>query len=680
MLLIGCILGIGLALLFVRPSAYVWGQEPGGRPANLDVILLIDNSWSMSHGDPATGTPPSDPEGLRVRAAKFLVDYLRVNAETLGANYRVGVGSFGGVVSDVVSLRLLQDDTVRDAIHAEEIQFTDFRGPLQFALQEFEVKGFGTGNKMAVILLTDGRPDLTGPPMTEQELRDYFEDLAPLVGELQEGEVSLFVLGIGDAQEDRDNWTQLIPQECYIPITSATDLADVYHDIVAGLIGAAVSKGGIIPAGQTVSIEVEPYLERIVFSFVKSDPATRIVLTSSTGAVFTPTVGGMAEVHHSIYRITNPDAGEWRALPEGVGEVRYWVDKQYPIVRVEPIESPSLVGQPITITASLVRNDEPVVDPSLHFEADIILPSGDVVTQTLSPVGGGRYTGRYEDVKAEGTYTATAKAILDGHLLSVRPMPVMVEVFPRPILPTPTPQPTLTPTPTAAVTPTLVELLDWINLLQLGDPTLFPRQPRVGEPVRIHVPVKAAEDVFDISVIAQVRDDTRVVTTTVLGLETNGFGGELGVLPGPRSFAPSRPYTVFVLARAELPGGFILLREQESVVKVRWPLWWDVASAMLIAAVVGAVGGLAWRYRPELSAVWSRLQLRLLKRLLGNKLIQHALSAERRERLNQRYAEATVGPLYEEIHRKVLDIELQDLGTLEQLDEVREKLEKLALW
>jgi hypothetical protein len=695
-LLIGCILGIGLALLFVRPSAHVWGQEPGGRPANLDVILLIDNSWSMSKGDPATGTPPSDPEELRIRAAKFLVDYLRANAETLGANYRVGVVIFGGVVSDVTPLRLLQDDTVRDSIRAEEIRLTDFRGPLQFALREFEAKGFGTGNKMAVILLTDGRPDLTGPPMTEQELRDYFEDLAPLVGELREGGVSLFVLGIGDAQEDRDNWTRLIPQECYIPITSATDLADVYHDIVASLIGVAVSKEEILPAEQAASIEVEPYLERIVFSFMKSDPAIRVVLIPPTGAALTPTIGGTTDVHHAIYRITNPDAGEWKALWEGEGEVRYWVDKQYPLIPVEPVESASLVDWPITITASLVRNHVTVVDPRLHLEAEITLPGGDVVTQVLSPVDGGRYSGSYEDVKMEGTYTVTARAFLDGQPLSVRLLPATVRVFPLPAVAMPTPQPTLAPTQTPMPTPTPIGVTDSIELLQLGDPIVSPKRPRVGESVHIHVPVGAAEDISPMYVIARVRDDTRVVTTTMLVPETNGFGGELGVLLRPYSFAPSHRYTVtvFVIARTELPGGLVLLPQRETAVRVRWSLWWDVACAILIVAVVGAIGGMTWRYRQELSAAWCGLQLRRLKAtqavveaLQGNRLIPAILPAERlkrwrerlkrwHRRLSQRYAGLDVEPLYAEVHQEVKRIEHQDLRAPEQLRQVRKALEQ----
>ncbi len=453
-LLVGCILGVGLAFLLLWSSASVWGQEPGGRPVNLDVILLIDNSTSMSRGTWETGAPPSDPEGLRIQAAKFLVDYLRANAETLEANYRVGVVSFGGKVSDVISLRLLQDDTVRDSIRLEQIDSTDFGGPLQFALQEFRAKSFGAGNKLAVILFTDGRPKLPGTLlMAEQELLEYFEDLTPLIDELQEGGASLFLLGIGDAQEDRANWTQLIPEDHYTPITNTTELAGVYRHIVADLIGVAVSEGETLPAGRAEIIEIEPYLERVVFSFMRSDPAADVTLISPASDVLTPTIDA-ADIHHSIYSITSPDAGEWTVLWEGEGQVQYWVDKQYPLVRVALARPVSLVGQPITITASLVRDDEIVVDSDLDLEAEITLPNGDTVIQALSPIDGGGYTGSYKDVEAQGIYTVTAKATIADLPLSVRPIPVAIEIFPLPPLPTPPPQPTSTPTPKAPPTAT----------------------------------------------------------------------------------------------------------------------------------------------------------------------------------------------------------------------------------
>jgi hypothetical protein len=211
------LLGVALASLLLLSTTGARAQQPDAGPVNLDVILLIDNSMSMSEGE-----PPSDPEGLRVRAARFLVDYLWANAETAGANYRVGVVSFGGVVSDVIPLRLVGDEAVRDGIRAEEIEYTDFQGSLEYALREFRAKSFDTGNRTAVILLTDGRPNPAGRGLTDVELEAYFADLAPLVRDLEEGGAALYVLGIGDAQEDRENWTGLIPDEHYVPISTTT--------------------------------------------------------------------------------------------------------------------------------------------------------------------------------------------------------------------------------------------------------------------------------------------------------------------------------------------------------------------------------------------------------------------------------------------------------------------------
>jgi hypothetical protein len=461
-LFIGCILGIGIVLLFTS-SVYVWGQEPEDRPVvSLDVILLIDNSWSMSNKDLKTGAPPGDPDELRIRASQFLVDYLRVNAEVLGANYRVGAISFGGTVGKVIPLHLLQDDVVRDSIQAEVILLTDFQAPLERTLEELRAESFGAENKMAAILLTDGRPDRAGDPMTEEELHAYFEeDLTPLTDELQEEGVSLFVLGIGDAQKDKDNWIQLIPEEHYISIDNTTELADVYHDIVADLIGINVSEGESLPTGEMMSIEVEPYLEHIVFSFMKSDPIIRVTLISSSRDVLTPTIGGTDDAY-AIYSIPNPDVGEWEVLKVGEGEVQYWVEKQEPHVQITSTSSSLVAGRPMTVTASLLQNGIVIADAGLDFEAEIILPDGDTVTWTLQYVGNGQYSTSSQDARIEGAYTVTARVSLGDQGLVVSSRPVSVDVSPVPpaptftptVVPTSTPAPMATPTSTPTSTPT----------------------------------------------------------------------------------------------------------------------------------------------------------------------------------------------------------------------------------
>ncbi|MDY6877153.1 MAG: vWA domain-containing protein [Chloroflexota bacterium] len=662
--------------------------------------MLIDNSWSMSRED-----PPSDPEELRIHAARFLVDYLRTIADTRGANYRVGVVSFGGEVSSVIPLRLLQDGTVRDDIHAEEIQFTDFRAPLLFTTQEFKTKSFGTGNKMAVILFTDGRPNMMDAPMSEQELLDYFEDLAPLVGELEDGGVSLFVLSIGDAEQDRDNWMRLIPepQDRYIPIASTEELAGVYHRIVEDLIGVTEEPTPTrtvaptptrtvapTPTRQEVFVEVEPYLEHIVFSFMKSEPTIHVTLTSPTGVVIPPTVGGTADAYHSIYTITSPDAGEWKASWEGEGQVQHWVERQHPLIRVEPIESPSLVGQPITIAASLVQNGVTVVDPDLRLEARITLPGGGVTTQALSSVGGGRHTGGYKDVEMEGTYTITATAFLDGQPLEARSFPVIIKVLPV------TPTPTLPPSvPTPIPIPTATPIMDLI----LDDPIMIvsPARPRDGEPVRISVrisvPVEAAASPIPVTVRVTGYTMQSPITMTLVP-EAGGFGGELGVLSCTHRYLPTcGRYNVAVSVQPEPPDGRVLQFEKE--VKVRWSRWQDVACTMFIVALVGVIGRLLWRHRQKLSKAWCMLQIRSLKAaqsfieaLQHDKLIPAVLPATRlrrwreglrrwHNRSSQQYAKLDVEPLYIDVNREVRRIEHQDIRAPEQLIQVREALDGL---
>ena len=449
-LIAGFVLVAILSVLW--PTGGVWGQDTGDGSTDLDIILLIDNSSSMSGGDFV-----SDPDELRIRAARFLVDYLQANAETLGANYRVGVISFGGEVGDTIPLRLLRDDTLGDHIRPDNIPFTDFREPLQVALQELKAQSFGYGHNMAVILFTDGRPELE-----DGELVDYFQDdedddadLASLVSALEQEGAPLFVLGIGDAQQDRDNWTGLIPEDQYTSINDMAELADVYHNIVANLIGVDVSETEDLPARQQVSVNTPPYLERAVFSFLKSDPGIHVILTAPDGSVETPTLGGTRNVHHEIYSIIAPPQGAWRLLWEGEGTVQYWVDYEYPGARVD-LEAPfPYIGRPVTITARVVRRGV-VVNAPIRLRAEVNRPGGTTLTIPLASLGDGRHTGILGDVPAPGIYTVTVQGVGD---LTVRGETKTVAVLPLPSIPTPEmPTPTVptpeTPTPTIMLTST----------------------------------------------------------------------------------------------------------------------------------------------------------------------------------------------------------------------------------
>jgi hypothetical protein len=506
---------VGLGLLGLLGSAMraggAAGPEIGAGSPNLDIILLIDNSAGMSQA--LAGDPASDPNELRIRAAKFLVDFLKANAEATGANHRVGVASFGGVISDTIPLRPLGDNVVRDRIHGEVIDYTDVRPALRYALGELKGKSFGSDNKMAVVVFTDGQPWPVGagePTITDTQ--KYFlptdqdpKSLAALLRELQDRGVQVFVLGIGNAKRDQANWTQegLLPEQHFIPISSTTDLADTYHRLAGELLGLAVQPGKQLSPGETVAILVEPYLKQLIISFMKSDPAIVITLTSPSGdRAIAATDSGS---HHLVYRIPNPPFdGPWMASWTGKGEVQYWVDRYYPLVKVSLDASLLYTGQPFTVTAGLFRNGVVVTDAALRFDAEIVAPNTETLMRSLELLNNGYHARVITDVLPPNkTYTVTARVRLEGRgSLTVTQKPVNIVVLPLPLLiPAPGPttiaaasstavsEATLTPTPTPTATASSAVASGGIST-----PTATPILPPTVTPTAIVIPTPPGGD------------------------------------------------------------------------------------------------------------------------------------------------------------------------------------------
>ena len=129
----------------------------------LDVVLMVDSS-------PSTKT--TDPQNQRVVAAEmFLRDYLESVGEAFEVNQRVAVVNFGGKVGTAVPLRFVQSFRDEDFPPGEAIPFTDFRPPLEFAWREFSSLTNGSGRKMAAVLFTDGRPQLSSKELSDKEAR-----------------------------------------------------------------------------------------------------------------------------------------------------------------------------------------------------------------------------------------------------------------------------------------------------------------------------------------------------------------------------------------------------------------------------------------------------------------------------------------------------------------------------
>ena len=429
---------IVLAILFSPGSVVVQGKQPSTGTKPLDIILLLDSS-------PSTRT--TDPNNLRISAARFLLDYLEATSQVLGVNYRAGVVNFGARIGETVPLRPLQGGVVRDALVAEEIPYTDFRPALDFALKEFRSRSFGTNNIMAVILFTDGNPQLTANPLSVQDKVHYFrgekiegDEIAyrmdQLVSDMQDSNVTLFVVAVGDAGQDAELWQTLVPPKHYRSIDTTTNLADMYHDFVTDIIGGIAAQAQTLLAGESVEVLLPPYLEYTLFSFLKDGSGVTITLMDPNGETYRPTLGGGPEELYEIYLDKAPQEGIWQVSVAN-GGAQMWLDQRLPTLAVEVPEVTQVLGQPVMVYASLLHHQKPVVDPRLNLQARIeVPPTGQVRTEPLTRVDDGRYAVALTDLSEPGTYTVTVIASIDGRPLATQSRPALFRVFPVPTIET----------------------------------------------------------------------------------------------------------------------------------------------------------------------------------------------------------------------------------------------------
>ena len=429
---------VNLLLLFLcllGASAPARGQEAAdpAAPKPLDILLLIDSSPS-SH--------ETDPQGLRINAAKFLLDYLQATAQVLRVNYRAGVANFGGRVGDTTPLRLLEGGIVQGEIVSQTISYTDFRPPLDWALRELRARSFGVGNQMAVILFTDGNPQLTSDALTVQQKQAYFEgqplagdasqlSMPGLVNELREAGVAVFVVGIGEARQDARFWQQLVGADSYRSLNDVGGLSAIYHEFATRLLGAVARPVRTLQTtGSPFRESAPPYLEQIIFSLVKETPAVAATLTDPSGNVVTPTVGGRPGDLYAIYAIANPAPGDWQI---GVnGSAQMWVDQRLAHLTLEAPQGPQILRQPIPIAARLVRNGQAIADPDLQIGVSVTLPgAAGVVSQATTRTDDGIFTTAFVPETA-GVYTVTATARLRDQPLAVEGQRLMISAYPAP--------------------------------------------------------------------------------------------------------------------------------------------------------------------------------------------------------------------------------------------------------
>jgi hypothetical protein len=471
MLFICITLCVAAIFMVGRASA----QETQALP--LDALLLIDHSNSMWD----KGGLGSDPDLLRVRAARMFIAYLGVDAALTGN--RLGVIHFGGESVRVVPLTPLESAEQRRAIQAAianpaRMGWTDPLGALRLVYETlFPQDRRDPARQPVVILLSDGKPEL-GAISSAEARAAYVAELRAVVERFREQACPIFTIALSSEATDADPEIQTIyrnlwqeiaartPPAEYHEARTADDLLPVYHAIVARLAGAEANAPVIetlVDGEATEIVTVEDGLAQATFVVLHGDLALDVRLLRPGGAPARPTDPdvrhtGETEDGLGIWAITDPRPGRWTLAFRGRGAVLAWQDaiprtdnhpSAYIVEAALPTYAPA--GRPlsgeISVRESVTRDI--VIDPGLCLVAEA-RRAGFAEATSLAHDDGQNCDARASDGRycitlpdpPPGACTMLLRALLNGEEIARRevafemiPLPRLEVVSPRPGLP-----------------------------------------------------------------------------------------------------------------------------------------------------------------------------------------------------------------------------------------------------
>ncbi len=393
-ILLACGLLFGLSFLLVQLAVAQTTETPQ------EVLLLIDNSNSMFEKD----GPGSDPNLLRIQAARLFITYLGVDSG--GVLHRLGVIFFGGEARLVAPLTTLADDARRDELidlidNPERMAWTNPQAALELAEQTF--RHSRTSGSRAVVLLTDGKPEWTTTP-TEQEMTQTIARLRTVAGRFAAQNIPLFIILLQNSTTEADpeieqryiplwqDMAAMTPTGRFYRARHSDALLDIYHNIVVTLTDRQTAGVVLQTQVQTQTIQqlwVEPNLQQVTFVIRKSDPALQVELVRPDERPVNPAEAGvqyggrLGQSLEEIWSINQPPPGVWTVRINGRGTVTLWKDF-YP-APATPTVTPSPTAT-LTPTAtprpSATATPTPTLTPTSTTPPAVAKP-----VPTLQPTG-----------------------------------------------------------------------------------------------------------------------------------------------------------------------------------------------------------------------------------------------------------------------------------------------------
>lgn len=392
----------------------------GERGFAVDTFLLLDQSGSMS-GYPSH--PATDPKGLRVDAAKYLIrNIAQKSAKKLP--HRIAVVNFGseakaGLTTSLKEVTNLEDDIgVRELISSLEILSvgdTSFIKALKRAYQGFLAKDtFQKSRKPAIIIFTDGKPD----DRRKLKQSEYFEEIEEFISSsLSPKGCSIYIIGV-DAYgaswtESMPLWKKILSPDNVYSISSMGDLRKQFNQTIRKLFGIPpVSPDTVTKKG--LKFEVPPYLKKIEFHiFPQREGLTLSVFSPDGKAISSKDEDVLFKEYetYDIITVLNPAFGEWRyQIIKGKGKIEVYRNA-IPIKMklISPREVHPL-GKPMKLTASFLTPEgkevEEVPQYPIGLSAKVITPQGKEFDLKLKRKEKGIYSGlpKISEIKSEGVW------------------------------------------------------------------------------------------------------------------------------------------------------------------------------------------------------------------------------------------------------------------------------------
>lgn len=327
----------------------------------LDIVFVVDQSGSMQRVDGSNA--PNDPLGLRFYGPWYAMYWMgedrllvheditfRAAVVNFGSPGNVEVWDFGNgrnwqeidpnsrsawnpVLNDLT--QQIQGD-MRDRFLEESLGATSFTDPFEAAKELFDTLPEAEGERRrVVVVLTDGQPSgpIGGPSINLDNhmtaLQAFAEQNFP------EPDYLVYVISMIDASQSywddvEPYWEAITSDPCTSTVcpdptadrasivASNDDVGKRFQEILQNLVADFPKPEDLIVVESEVipgPLVVPPYLKSVDFTFFKTSPLERLVLTDPFGNELEATQANVtiegADGPIEVVRISNPEPGNW---------------------------------------------------------------------------------------------------------------------------------------------------------------------------------------------------------------------------------------------------------------------------------------------------------------------------------------------------------------------------------